>query len=75
VLTTRPSQPVARVHDRMPVVVPVGSLDRWLAGSAAEAATLIGPAPDDALVATLVSKHVNNVRNDDASCVAPAEPA
>ena len=40
----------------------------------ADAATLIAsPAPDDALVGTLVSKHVNNVRNDDAACVVPAE--
>jgi putative SOS response-associated peptidase YedK len=73
VLTTRPSTPVARVHDRMPVVVPVAALDLWLAGAPAEAAGLIAPAPDDALVATLVSKHVNNVRNDDAACVVPVE--
>ena len=73
VLTTRPSAPVARVHDRMPVVVPVTALERWLAGAPAEAATLIAPAPDEALVATLVSRHVNNVRNDDAACVVPAE--
>jgi len=73
VLTTRPNAPIARVHDRMPVVVPVAALDRWLAGAPADAATLIAPAPDGALVGTLASKHVNNVRNDDAACVAPAE--
>jgi putative SOS response-associated peptidase YedK len=72
VLTTRPNAPIARVHDRMPVVVPLAELDRWLAGDAADAARLIAPAPDDALVATLVSKHVNNVRNDDPSCTEPA---
>jgi putative SOS response-associated peptidase YedK len=71
VLTTRPSATVARVHDRMPVVIRPGELDRWLSGAPAEAATLIAPAPDDALVATRVSKHVNNVRNDDPACVVP----
>jgi putative SOS response-associated peptidase YedK len=71
VLTTRPSALVARVHDRMPVIIPAPSLDRWLGGGPAEAATLLGPAPEDALVATRVSKHVNSVRNDDPSCVAP----
>ena len=75
VLTTRPSAPIARVHDRMPVIVPAGELERWIAGSPTEAAALLGPAPDDALVGTLVSKHVNNVRNDDPACVTPAEPA
>jgi putative SOS response-associated peptidase YedK len=75
VLTTRPSAPIARVHDRMPVIVPRAALDRWIAGAPAEAASLLGPAPDDALVGTLVSKHVNNVRNDDPACVTPAEPA
>jgi putative SOS response-associated peptidase YedK len=74
VLTTRPNALVARVHDRMPVIVPVGQLERWLAAEPGDAATLIAPAPD-ALVATLVSKHVNNVRNDDPSGVAPAEVA
>ena len=72
-LTTRPNGPVARVHDRMPVVVPVAALDRWLAGAPAEAATLIAPAPVGTLVSTPVSKHVNSVRNDDAACVVPAE--
>jgi putative SOS response-associated peptidase YedK len=72
VLTTRPNRPVARVHDRMPVVIAPDALASWLGDDAAAAATLIGPAPDDALVGTLVSKHVNNVRNDDESCVVAA---
>ncbi len=33
---------------------------------------LIGPAPEDALVATGVGKNVNSVRNDDPACVMPA---
>jgi putative SOS response-associated peptidase YedK len=73
VLTTPPNQLVARVHDRMPVILPVERLDEWLTAKPAEAARLIGPAPENALVATPISKHVNSVRNDDPECVAPTE--
>jgi putative SOS response-associated peptidase YedK len=38
-----------------------------------DAAGLIGPAPEDALVATAVSKHVNSVKNDDEECVVAVE--
>jgi putative SOS response-associated peptidase YedK len=74
VLTTRPNALVAKVHDRMPVIIPATALDAWLGAAPAEAARLIGPAPEDALVATPVSKHVNSVRNDDPACLAPAAP-
>src|SRR5262245_53753508 len=40
ILTTRPSAVVAKVHDRMPVVLPDEGLDDWLAGPPARAATL-----------------------------------
>ena len=32
---------------------------------------LIAPAPEGALVATPVSKHVNKVKNDDPECLVP----
>jgi putative SOS response-associated peptidase YedK len=73
VLTTRPNALVAKVHDRMPVILPFERLDDWLTADLAAAASLIGPAPEDALVATPVSKHVNSVRSDDLACIAPAE--
>ena len=69
VLTTRPNALVARVHDRMPVIFPAERLDEWLTAEPAKAVSLIGPAPEDALVATPVSKHVNSVKNDDPECV------
>lgn len=73
VLTTRPNALVARVHDRMPVVLPNERLDEWLGAELTDAVQLIGPAPEDALVATAVGKRVNSVRNDDAQCVLPAQ--
>jgi putative SOS response-associated peptidase YedK len=73
VLTTRSNELVAGVHDRMPVILPVDRLDEWLTADPAEAARLIGPAPECALVATAVSKHVNSVKHDDPDCVRPSE--
>jgi putative SOS response-associated peptidase YedK len=75
VLTTRPNKVVSAVHDRMPVVIASDRADEWLTAPAREAAKLIAPAPDDALIATRVSKRVNSVRNDDPECLTPAEAA
>jgi putative SOS response-associated peptidase YedK len=74
VLTTRPNKLIAAVHDRMPVIVPVARIDDWLTAPPAEAAALIHPAPEDALIATPVSRRVNSVAHDDAACLAPAAP-
>jgi putative SOS response-associated peptidase YedK len=75
ILTTRPNAIVARVHDRMPVVLPQAHLDDWLAGPPARATPLIAPAPDDWLIATRVSRRANSPRNDDAACLTPATEA
>jgi putative SOS response-associated peptidase YedK len=74
VLTTRPNKLIAAVHDRMPVIVPAAHVDDWLTAPPAEAAALIRPAPEDALIATPVSRRVNKVANDDPGCLAPAAP-
>ena len=73
VLTTRPNKLIAAVHDRMPVIVPAARIDDWLTAPPADAAALIAPAPEDALIATPVSRRVNKVANDDAACLAPPE--
>ena len=75
ILTTRPNRLVAAVHDRMPLVVPMARIDDWLTNEAARVVDLIAPAPEDALIGTPVSKHVNNVRNDNPTCVLPVERA
>ena len=75
VLTTRPNALVSKIHDRMPVILPVERLDQWLTAEPTEAVGLIGPAPEGALVITPVSKYVNSVNNDDPACVAPVEHA
>jgi putative SOS response-associated peptidase YedK len=68
ILTTAARAPVAALHDRMPVILPDGLLDAWLAG---EPPPL--PAPEDgALAAREVSARVNGVEHDDPACLEPA---
>jgi putative SOS response-associated peptidase YedK len=73
VLTTRPNAVVARVHDRMPVILPDAHLDDWLTGPAPRAVELVATAPDALLVATPVSKRANSPKHDDPACLVPAE--
>ena len=74
VLTTRPNKLISVIHDRMPVIVPEARVDDWLTAPPAAAASLIAPAPEDALIATPVSRRVNSVKNDDAACLAAPQP-
>ena len=64
ILTTEARGEVAKIHDRMPLILP--RQNTWLAKADV-------PPPDDALTATEVSKKVNDVRNDDASVLEPPE--
>lgn len=72
IITTAANDTVAKVHDRMPVVVPSNELDTWLRGDPAEASKLIKPAPEKLLVDTEVSQRLNSARNDDAACLEAA---
>jgi putative SOS response-associated peptidase YedK len=71
VLTTNPNAVVARLHDRMPVILRPDDVDAWLENGSP---TLLEAAPDDVLVAVPVSARVNSVKNDDPACRAPAAP-
>jgi putative SOS response-associated peptidase YedK len=73
ILTTQPNRLVAAVHDRMPVIVTPAAIDDWLAAEPAAAAALIRSAPDEALIATRVSRRVGSVKNDDPACLLPPE--
>jgi putative SOS response-associated peptidase YedK len=74
VLTTRPNKLISAIHDRMPVIVPPDHINDWLTAPPADAAALIGPAPEDTLIATPVSRRVNSVKNDDPACLAAPAP-
>ncbi|MEX2226315.1 MAG: SOS response-associated peptidase [Dehalococcoidia bacterium] len=79
ILTTDANEVVAPVHDRMPVILPPDRVDDWIFRPADKAKVdkqalrqLLRPAPNDAIVATEVSRRVNAVANDDEACLAAA---
>jgi putative SOS response-associated peptidase YedK len=75
-LLTRPAQgAVAALHDRMPLIVDPAGYAAWLDRTATEPAALLAGLPEvlgTQLVARPVDTRVNDVRNDDAECLAPA---
>ncbi|MCB1056336.1 MAG: SOS response-associated peptidase, partial [Acidobacteria bacterium] len=75
-LTTTPNEVAAKVHDRMPVILPPESYDRWLDPElhdreALEA--LLLPYPAEAMEAYPVSTLVNSPQNDDPRCIEPID--
>ena len=73
ILTTDPNELVARIHNRMPVVLAPTDWDAWLAeGTSPEQLRgLLRPAPAEPLDAYAVSPAVNNVRNEGPELLAP----
>jgi len=76
IVTTEPNRVVLPIHDRMPVILADEVVDLWLDPREEDAERLgrmLGPPPDDLLVATPVSPRVNSVKNDDPACLEPAD--
>jgi putative SOS response-associated peptidase YedK len=73
ILTTDPNELVARIHDRMPVVLDPTDWEAWLAQEtpAEKLRSLLHPAPVEPLDAYAVSPAVNNVRNEGPELLAP----
>ncbi len=74
IITTRPNELVGPIHDRMPVVLPRESWDRWLSREVVdptELTLLLAPAADGTLIEHPVSTLVNDVKNNYAECIAP----
>jgi putative SOS response-associated peptidase YedK len=64
---------VAPIHDRMPVILGPGDLERWLDPEAG-GVELLRPCPDHWLQAYEVDPRVNSPANDDPACIAPWTP-
>jgi putative SOS response-associated peptidase YedK len=74
IVTCAANRTLAAIHDRMPAIVAPKNFDAWLDAEkveAKQAVALLGPAPDDLLVAEEISTRVNNVRNDGPELIAP----
>lgn len=70
IITTTPNELLARIHDRMPVILTGETYSRWLAPGPAPR-ELLAPHPADAMTLRPVSTLVNNARVDDPLCLAP----
>jgi putative SOS response-associated peptidase YedK len=76
IVTTTPNNLVAKVHDRMPVILPDDVVDAWIDPRFEDVEPLkklLVAASEDVLIATPVSQRVNSVRNDDPECLTPGD--
>ena len=77
ILTTRPNALVARIHDRMPVMLAPAAAHRWLAPGPLTKETLapfVEPFPAEQMHSYPVNPRLNSVREDSAAVAAPAAP-
>lgn len=77
VLTTRANAFMSAVHDRMPVILDLQDIERWLDAEthdAQEAQALCAPLPEDALEMWPISTAVNKVANDGPDLQTPVGP-
>ena len=72
VITTDSNELTSDIHDRMPVILDEEDWQLWLDPELQDRQALepmLRPYPSDAMKVDAVSKHVNNVRHDDAECI------
>jgi putative SOS response-associated peptidase YedK len=78
ILTTQPNDLVARIHNRMPVILPPEDHAEWLSPGRIPAERLgqmLRPHPVEGMAAHPVSRRVNSPANDDAACIQPLQSA
>jgi putative SOS response-associated peptidase YedK len=74
IVTTRPNETMAEIHDRMPVMLDDAVWATWLDPTLADPGELMGllePGDGPELLLRPVSQLVNNVRNDGPELVVP----
>jgi len=71
IVTTEATGPIAEIHHRTPVVIPVDRIDDWMIAPPVNALALIRPPPEDLFQLIEVDSRVGNVREDDAGLIAP----
>jgi putative SOS response-associated peptidase YedK len=76
IITTEPNDLVARVHNRMPVIVPPSAYDLWLDSHERQPAELDGlltPFPAEEMMAYPIATLVNHPGNDVPEVIEPLE--
>jgi putative SOS response-associated peptidase YedK len=71
ILTTGPNGVLARLHDRMPVILEPAAAETWLDGGAEDAGRLLLPCPDAVLDCYRVDPWMNSVHHSGERCVLP----
>jgi putative SOS response-associated peptidase YedK len=74
IITTKPNELCAELHNRMPVVLKPEAWPEWLGEEPADEArlkSLLAPYPSDGMVCWPVSARVGNVRNNDPGLIEP----
>jgi putative SOS response-associated peptidase YedK len=77
IITTTPNEPMAAIHDRMPVILPRSAWDTWLDREVDDLellGKLLVPAAPEVIAMHTVSTDVNNVRNNDPHLMEEAPP-
>jgi putative SOS response-associated peptidase YedK len=78
IVTTAATPNIRPLHDRMPIVVDPAGYGAWLDAAGRDVTAILAALPTTRgaqLVSRRVSTRVNDVRNDDPSCLAEAEQA
>ena len=76
IITTKPNELCAPIHDRMPAILEPKDYGHWLGEKPAEPCQLMAmlkPYPAQAMEAYPVTSRVGNVRNTDAALFEPLE--
>lgn len=77
IITTQPNPMVAKLHNRMPVILPPEAYQPWLDPEEKNADQLdhfLKPYPAEDMLHYAVSRTVNSPSNDSPECILPAVP-
>jgi putative SOS response-associated peptidase YedK len=74
IMTTDANESVARIHDRMPVILPMDAVDTWLTAPPDEARALLKPYAGEVNLRA-VGQYVSNVNHEGPECLGDADPA
>lgn len=73
ILTTQANAIMAKIHDRMPVMLATDNYDTWLNGELHEASALLRPYRDELMTTYPVTHYVNNTAHQGARCLTAVE--